>query len=172
MAEGKFRTLQVDQTASLSGTAGGSDVEPLARLTGDIPLIHSDAEWARTNRFDRHIRIVRNSTNMPELMAWADVAVTAGGSTCWELALMGLPMLVLTLADNQQATAEGFEAHQAAISLGADISADGKKVSEVLGKLLVDKERRRSLSSNAQRLVDGCGASRVMSIMRGEEACA
>ena len=41
------------------------------------------------------VRLVRNAANMPELMAWADVAVTAGGSTCWELAFMGLPALIL-----------------------------------------------------------------------------
>jgi len=35
---------------------------------------------------------------MPELMAWADFAVSAGGSTCWELAFMGLPALVLIQA--------------------------------------------------------------------------
>ena len=38
------------------------------------------------------IRLESNVTNMPELMAWADVAITAGGSTCWETAFMGLPI--------------------------------------------------------------------------------
>ena len=41
------------------------------------------------------IRLESNVTNMPELMAWADVAITAGGSTCWESAFMGLPALRL-----------------------------------------------------------------------------
>lgn len=36
---------------------------------------------------------------MPELMAWADLSIAAGGSTNWELAFMGLPSLVITIAD-------------------------------------------------------------------------
>jgi spore coat polysaccharide biosynthesis predicted glycosyltransferase SpsG len=34
--------------------------------------------------------------------AWADVAVSAGGSTCWELAFMGAPGLIITVAENQE----------------------------------------------------------------------
>ena len=46
--------------------------------------------------------VIVNATNMPNLMAWADLAITAGGSTCWELAFMGLPASLLILADNQR----------------------------------------------------------------------
>ena len=50
----------------------------------------------------RSFQLLTDVNNMPELMAWADVAVSGGGSTCWELAFMGLPALVLVLAQNQQ----------------------------------------------------------------------
>ena len=42
--------------------------------------------------------------NMAEAMAWADVAIAAGGSTSWELAFMGLPSLLVILAENQRAS--------------------------------------------------------------------
>jgi spore coat polysaccharide biosynthesis predicted glycosyltransferase SpsG len=35
--------------------------------------------------------------DMSEPMAWADLAITAAGSTCWELAFMGVPMITLTV---------------------------------------------------------------------------
>ncbi|NJM05046.1 UDP-2,4-diacetamido-2,4,6-trideoxy-beta-L-altropyranose hydrolase [Candidatus Gracilibacteria bacterium] len=45
-----------------------------------------------TVRASRHQIVVRqNVSDMPELMAWADVAITAAGSTCWELLAMGYP---------------------------------------------------------------------------------
>ena len=55
------------------------------------------------------IRLVHNAGNMPELMAWADMAVSAGGSTCWEMAFMRLPNIVLTTADNQQHVVAAME---------------------------------------------------------------
>jgi UDP-2,4-diacetamido-2,4,6-trideoxy-beta-L-altropyranose hydrolase len=48
------------------------------------------------------IQIFQNEKNMPELMDWADVAITAGGSTCWELAFMGVPFLAFIVAENQK----------------------------------------------------------------------
>ena len=46
-------------------------------------------------------RLVKNADNMPELMFWADVAISAGGSTCWELIFMGLPSMMISIAENQ-----------------------------------------------------------------------
>ena len=61
------------------------------------------SELLMTVRSQRHqIKVKPNATNMPEQMAWADVALTAGGSTCWELAFMQVPSLVITTASNQR----------------------------------------------------------------------
>ncbi|MCG8565877.1 MAG: UDP-2,4-diacetamido-2,4,6-trideoxy-beta-L-altropyranose hydrolase, partial [Desulfobacterales bacterium] len=40
---------------------------------------------------------------MRPLIQWADLVITAGGSTCWELAALGAPMAVIATADNQRA---------------------------------------------------------------------
>ena len=61
---------------------------------------------------------VENATNMPELMAWADVGVAAAGSTAWELAFMGLPSVFLVLSENQKPVAEGLDAANVAINIG------------------------------------------------------
>ena len=47
------------------------------------------------------MRLVVNAPNMAELMAWADVAISAAGSTAWELACMGLPAALIVVAENQ-----------------------------------------------------------------------
>ncbi len=49
------------------------------------------------------VRLHHNPRDLPGLMDWADAAVTAGGTTCWELAYLGVPMLPLALAENQEA---------------------------------------------------------------------
>ena len=55
---------------------------------------------------------------MPQLMAWADLAVSAAGTTCWELAFMGLPMLLVVLADNQRPNATCLDELGVAGNLG------------------------------------------------------
>jgi UDP-2,4-diacetamido-2,4,6-trideoxy-beta-L-altropyranose hydrolase len=109
-----------------------------------------------------------NTNDMSQLMAWADVAVAAGGSTCWELALMGLPMLVMILADNQRGIAEGLAAHGAAVNLGWHHALNETAIAEALGGLLRDQNRRRDLCRRSQELVDGFGASRVAAMLKEE----
>ena len=51
-------------------------------------------------------------------MAWADLAISGAGSTCWELACMGLPAVTLVLAENQRAIAEQLNAAGLVLNLG------------------------------------------------------
>ena len=55
---------------------------------------------------------------MPDLMAWADVALSAGGTTAWELAYMGVPSLAVVLAPNQQRSVDGLSALGVVENLG------------------------------------------------------
>lgn len=109
--------------------------------------------------------LIGNTSEMPELMAWADLAVAAGGSTCWELALMGLPMVLLVLADNQRAIAAGLEREGVAIDLGWHNLLESVNMAKVLGDLLDDPIRRRLMSNLGCKLVDGYGAARVATIL-------
>ena len=112
------------------------------------------------------IRLERNVTNMPELMAWADVAVTAGGSTCWELACMGLPNLVLVLADNQRSIAERLDAAGVAVNLGWYENLSPVKVAQALAQLMVAAGRRADMARYGRELVDCGGSDRVLTQLK------
>ena len=43
---------------------------------------------------------------MDELMAWCDVAIAAGGTTTWELCCLGVPAILVDVAENQTAVAQ------------------------------------------------------------------
>ena len=111
------------------------------------------------------IEVIVNATNMPELMAWADVAVAAAGSTSWELAFMGLPNLVFILADNQVEIAEGISARQVATSIGRPSPDALVSFKEKLGQLAVSHAERYRISQVSRELVDGSGAKRVLAGM-------
>jgi len=116
------------------------------------------------------IRLQRNVTNMPELMAWADIAISAGGSTCWELAFMGLPSIVLVLAENQRAIAEKLGQMKIAINLGWYEKFDRNLISINLGNLLADERSRIEMSQAGKYLVDGTGCDRVITMMQTNDA--
>lgn len=112
------------------------------------------------------MRLESNVTNMPELMAWADVAVSGGGSTCWELAFMGLPDLVSILADNQIPIAGRLEEMGSAVNLGWYENLSSSQIARELKRLVVAAEKRAGMAHRGQELVDGKGTTRVLTHMR------
>jgi UDP-2,4-diacetamido-2,4,6-trideoxy-beta-L-altropyranose hydrolase len=113
-----------------------------------------------------NITLKRNVTGMAELMAAADLVVSAAGITCWELCFMGLPALLIDVAENQSPLARELDRRGCAIHVeGAEVSAD-KIAGEVI-RLAGSSELRRSLSQRSRELVDGRGAERIVSVLRG-----
>jgi UDP-2,4-diacetamido-2,4,6-trideoxy-beta-L-altropyranose hydrolase len=99
--------------------------------------------------------------DMPGLMAWADIAISAAGSTCWELCLLGLPSIVIPVAPNQRVAATHLD------ELGAAHMVPNAQNTEELAKnitdLLLSYDQRQSVSRTARALVDGEGTRRVVS---------
>ncbi len=112
------------------------------------------------------IQLKRNVTNMPELMAWADVAITASGSTSWELAFMGLPSIFLILADNQRLIAEKLGAMGVVVNLGSHENVSSVQIASEVAQLMIATERREKMTRCSQELVDGQGSSRVLSYIK------
>jgi UDP-2,4-diacetamido-2,4,6-trideoxy-beta-L-altropyranose hydrolase len=101
--------------------------------------------------------------DMAALMAQCDLAIGAGGVSSWERCAVGLPALLITLADNQAENAVMLERLGAAIALGWWNQLDSGKIREAIGAL--DAERLSAMSQAAFALVDGMGAQRVAEFM-------
>jgi UDP-2,4-diacetamido-2,4,6-trideoxy-beta-L-altropyranose hydrolase len=115
------------------------------------------------------MRLITDATNVPELMAWADVAVAGAGTTFWEMCFLGLPGILLVLAENQTHVAETAGKMGIACSLG---NAPDVSVSTIAGKLaalLDSRDARMSQSEKGRKLVDGRGAERVVAFLSGLE---
>ena len=111
------------------------------------------------------MQLVVDAANMPELMAWADCAVAAGGTTSLELACMGLPSLVLVLADNQRDIAAKLQEIGAGRNLGWHAGVPADAISMELSELLLDRTARETMSQRGRELVDGLGARRVVRVL-------
>jgi spore coat polysaccharide biosynthesis predicted glycosyltransferase SpsG len=99
---------------------------------------------------------------MREQMAWADLAIAAGGSTNWEMAYLGLPAVVVAIAENQRGIAEGLAASGIVVSLGIASAVTEDRLRDAVNQLAQNADLRRSMSERGQKLVDGQGAFRVL----------
>lgn len=115
---------------------------------------------------ERGARVLHHARNMPELMAWADIAIATAGSTCWEMAFMGTPTLTLVIADNQEKIASCLSARRAAQSLGRADQFDPDQFAAKLSRLIEDEVERTTLSRAGRRLIDGRGAARVVGMLQ------
>jgi len=108
-----------------------------------------------------NLQLIKNASNMPELMVWADLAVSAGGSTCWEMAFMGLPNIIMIIADNQRAVAEELHKQSIASNMGwgkKNLLAD---LGQHIKSMILSKEHRQEFSIKAKQIIDGLGSQRV-----------
>jgi len=109
--------------------------------------------------------LITDARNMPQLMAAADLAITAGGGTCYELCLMQVAMLLIAVADNQQEPIRAYVSAMAAIDGGRYDTLDVNSLSALLRNIIDDQNLRVELARNARSMVDGNGARRIMERM-------
>jgi spore coat polysaccharide biosynthesis predicted glycosyltransferase SpsG len=100
--------------------------------------------------------------NMPELMAWADLVITGGGSTCWELIFMRQKPLVIVIAENQRKIAEGLDAAGEAYYIGTSHDITVRQLTEKIRNALSVYEKKDRSVVIGGGLVDGSGGARIV----------
>lgn len=150
-------------SVALAALADVADMEALVIVGGSNP--HGERIAAAASALGERVKVVAAVDDMPARMAWADLAVTAGGSTCWELLYMAVPALVVVLADNQVRVAEAVARHGAGIDLGRYTTIDAARLASAIGALASDQPVRLAMADVGQALVDGRGAERVADAM-------
>ncbi|ADH60464.1 pseudaminic acid biosynthesis-associated protein PseG [Thermoanaerobacter mathranii subsp. mathranii str. A3] len=96
-----------------------------------------------------------NATIMRELMIKTDIAISAGGSTLYELAAAGVPTIAVIVADNQIKNVNKWVSQHAIVKV-TQIS----DVKNNIEKLIFDNNTRQMMSNISSSLVDGLGTIR------------
>ncbi len=163
-------------------TLGGSDpdnvtvkvINALRQLRSNRLLIrvvagpanpHNDELRELVAEFPGRLELLTAVPDMAALMAWADLAVTGAGSTCWELACLGLPAVTLVIAENQTNIAAELGAIGAVVNLGWHATVSVDRLATTVDALLFSSFRRLRMSQTGRALVDGRGADRVVSVL-------
>ena len=109
------------------------------------------------------VQLVENASSMPKLLAEADVAVAGAGTTTWEMCFLGLPALLIIVADNQQGVAGELGKRGIMVNLGDASALSQDVIATELRSLAQSPRARQEMSARGRDLVDGRGAERVVS---------
>lgn len=151
-------------------------IDAICRVAIDdlhVIVVTANADGLRipiSNALGKPIRIEvqSNVADMPRLLAWADLAIGAGGSSSWERAFLGLPALIVVLAENQREVAVACDREELCRNLGWHADVDIEQLTDSIAELAQDANARQSMATAGQALVDGDGAARVVMALRGE----
>lgn len=108
----------------------------------------------------------QNVSNLEDYMKDADLAVSAGGTTLYELSAVGTPTISYSFADNQLYNVKQF-AKDEMIEYAGDVRYEDifAKIEELYHKYNHNKELRAVRSATMQQKVDGRGAERIAKVL-------
>ncbi|MEK7729157.1 MAG: UDP-2,4-diacetamido-2,4,6-trideoxy-beta-L-altropyranose hydrolase [candidate division KSB1 bacterium] len=118
-------------------------------------------ELQQLARTHARLRVHNQPRNLPEIMSAATLAISGAGITVYELACLGVPALLLVIAENQRQNAEAFAHHGLAEVLGRHEQVSPESVAASALALLHDSTKLHNMKAAGQSLVDGLGAERV-----------
>jgi UDP-2,4-diacetamido-2,4,6-trideoxy-beta-L-altropyranose hydrolase len=107
------------------------------------------------------VTVERAVDDMPARMAWADLAVTSGGSTVWELARAGCPALVVETVPVERLLVAGLVRVGLFGHLGPEADLDAQALADEIAAKAEDVAWRTAMTARGMELVDGAGARRV-----------
>lgn len=99
--------------------------------------------------------------NMAQLMTWADLAISAAGSTCWELCFLGVPFIAIQTAMNQQGVIT--ELTRRGVAHNLDTTGPLRDIAAQINEVISNRTLRQTMQEKGQNIVDGNGAMRVAS---------
>lgn len=111
----------------------------------------------RDSRLNLHI----DATDMARLTADADIGVGAAGSATWERCTLGLPSVILVLADNQRAPAKAMADAGAALVVEPGTPGYEAAFDRAVTRLMIDAALRDQMTRRSAETCDGMGAGRA-----------
>jgi len=125
------------------------------------PATSARAELEQLAQKQPRLCIKYQPADLPQVMAGATLAISGAGVTTYELACLGVPSLLLIVADNQRQNAAALGRLGIARVLGWHEDWQAEGIAEQAAALLEKHDERREMAARGQRLVDGAGAERV-----------
>lgn len=171
------RRADVSKPLRVLITLGGEDpqnhtrwiVETLSDLLRDhaVTIIvgpaHPDPASVRLAA-DRHLpeaEIVSDPAAMAPYLTAAEVAITAGGTTCYELAAARVAQAAIVIEDHQQALVDALATQGCLVPIGRYDKLDTAQARRSVARLLASPEERATMAAAAAALFPRSGLATV-----------
>lgn len=112
-----------------------------------------------------NVKVLKNISNMPEVMLWADLAFSSGGTTVWELAFMGVPTVVGATSHVEEVLLTGLNEYGLFKTIGKLENLNKNELINIFDNLINNKDARQKMSLDGQKFIDGYGSKRVIDEM-------
>jgi spore coat polysaccharide biosynthesis predicted glycosyltransferase SpsG len=129
-----------------------------------ISGVDGDSSWQASLQkgSQKTWRFSRVCNRMAEVLAGADFAITGGGLTKYETALLGVPSLVLSQVDHQDELMQEFQGAGTCTYAGRAGNVDQQELAKMLHTLSAAPDRLANMSRNGRNLVDEKGRERIL----------
>ena len=146
------------EALALSGTDAAIDVI----LSSAAPHLGNLQKQAT-----EHIRFHIDLPDPAPLLAAADLAIGAGGVSALERCVLGLPTVLIVIAENQRGLANALGESNAAVVAGDVETLDAAALADVLKPLFADSDARGVIAGNAAVLCNGRGGREAVAATIG-----
>lgn len=161
-------------------TTGGTDTYEMAlRLLDRISELHGEWRVVAISSNEKvqdkyktgyeNISVLSGISNMAEIMTGSKTAISASGTTLFELCACAVPTVCFSFADNQLEFA-GTMGREGIMEYAGDARKSSTIVDDIIEKiefLMYNDEKRRELASRMVKLVDGMGTYRIYKEIEG-----
>ena len=114
--------------------------------------------------------LYENRPHLADLMVRADLAIGAGGTTTWERMCLGLPTIVVTIAENQRPASAALAKAKLVKYAGHSDTVTCDQLAQLLLGIIHNPVELRELGDKNQLQVDGLGVPRLIELIRSSDA--
>ena len=118
------------------------------------------------NQFNKfQMNFITDSYDLSSIMAQSDFAITAAGSTVFELAHMGVPQITFMIDKNQEITGNKINEHRFGNCLGYLWEVNKEEFVDAFFEFLENATLKEDMSAKGKAFVDGVGVKRIVENM-------
>jgi UDP-2,4-diacetamido-2,4,6-trideoxy-beta-L-altropyranose hydrolase len=173
-----------DQLNKILVAFGGGDPSiALLKVSDDLALLEKkytiyfvtrstmdakDELMAKLNNTHHDVKVFTDISDLSELVYMSDLSVGAGGISSYERCCLGLPTVLIKLADNQSGNASSLQSAGAVYYLGSICDIVRGAIAKAINNIMSNYDFWKSISDKSILVCDGQGVSNIARIIYGE----
>ncbi len=145
-------------------------LKPVHNISKEIILGRGFTHTARLTQLledmnDGSFSCYQGVNDLGDRMSRADIVISAGGNTVYEMACTGAPGIILWEDEHEQLQGMDFSKKGSVICPGSGVTTSVEDITNSVRTLLNDVYMRRDMGRCGKELVDGRGTDRICNVM-------